>query len=107
MPHSELDAGRSQMNKTLSLPWRKSNSLPGCSALPALWLGLLQTLIPTEKSLSYVQQELWIPCMNLAFYPPPLPPQHLFSHSCGITWILCLPTNASVEVLVLGLVYPK
>ena len=29
-----------------------------CSTLPALWLGLPKTLIPTEKSLSYVQREL-------------------------------------------------
>lgn len=46
------------MNKTLSLSWRKIEFSAHCSTLPALWLGLPQTLIPTEKSLSYVQQEL-------------------------------------------------
>lgn len=47
------------MNKTLSLPWRKLNSLLTAQhSQHKFWLGLPQTLIPTEKSLSYVLQEL-------------------------------------------------
>lgn len=59
MPRSVLDAGGSQMNKTLSWPWRKLNSLLSAQhSQRKCWLGLPQTLIPTEKPLSYALQEL-------------------------------------------------
>lgn len=73
---SELDAGGSQMKKTVLAP-QKIEFSAYCSTLPALWLGLPQTLISTEKSLSHVQQEL---CRlrtrtSLFLLPPPLTPK--------------------------------
>lgn len=46
------------MNKTLSLPWRKLNSLLPAKYSQHFDLYCPQTHIPIEKSLSYVKQEL-------------------------------------------------
>lgn len=93
MPRSVPDARGSQMNKTLSLPCRKLNSLLAAQhSRHKCWLGLPQTLIPTEKSLSSVLQGLWILHMSVAFPPPPPPTQHLFSVPVGLLGFpACLP----------------